>query len=308
MESVFMPFPSAIIPGMIQNIYYYGESKIFHLLFSAFPFQKYYMNQETDLRFLVIIGIAVMSLLFASFLLALIFNQRKKLKYQQSMERLREHQQNQLIESAVRSEEGERHRIAEMLHDEVGALLSSSRIFLVEMNTNNLSEDDKKDHAKVKEMIDESIQKVRTISHNLHSTILKEFGLNEAVRHFMKKITGGMVVNSTVDLDDEYQISNAETDLAVYRIVQELVNNLIKHAQPRLINITSSLRENQLQLQIQHNGEGLTQEQFEELRFKPAGLGLKNIQNRIILLKGNILFTQLSTGNYTIQLTIPVII
>jgi len=94
------------------------------------------MNQETDLRFLVIIGIAVMLLLFASFLLALIFNQRKKLKYQQSMERLREHQQNQLIESAVRSEEGERHRIAEMLHDEVGALLSSSRIFLVEMNTN----------------------------------------------------------------------------------------------------------------------------------------------------------------------------
>jgi signal transduction histidine kinase len=77
---------------------------------------------------------------------------------------------------------------AEMLHDEVGALLSFSRIFLVEMNTNNLSEDDKQDHAKVKEMIDESIQKVRTISHNLHSTILKEFGLNEAIRHFMKKI------------------------------------------------------------------------------------------------------------------------
>jgi signal transduction histidine kinase len=261
-----------------------------------------------DITFMITIGIAAMLLLAAGFLLLMMVNQRKKWLLQKQMSELKEHQQNQLIESAVRSEEGERHRIAEMLHDEVGALLSSSRIFLVEMNTNNLSEDDKQDHAKVKEMIDESIQKVRTISHNLHSTILKEFGLNEAIRHFMKKITGGTVVNSKVELDDEYQISNAETDLAVYRIIQELVNNLIKHAHPRLINITSSLSENQLQLQIQHNGQGLTQEQFEELRFKPAGLGLKNIQNRIILLKGKILFSRLDTGNFTIQLTIPVII
>ena len=93
------------------------------------------------------------------------------------MEQLREKQQNQLIEAAIRSEEGERHRIAELLHDEVGALLSSSRIFLVEMNTQNFTPTDIQDHSKVKSMIDESIQKVRTVSHNLHSTILKEFGL-----------------------------------------------------------------------------------------------------------------------------------
>src|SRR6188474_2822733 len=237
-----------------------------------------------DITLLITLGIASMLLLAAGFLLIMLVNQLKKWKLQKQMSQLKEHQQNQLIESAVRSEEGERHRIAEMLHDEVGALLSSSRIFLVEMNTNSLSEDDKQDHAKVKEMIDESIQKVRTISHNLHSTILKEFGLNEAIRHFMKKITGGTVVNSTVDLDEEYQISNAETDLAVYRIIQELVNNLIKHAHPRLINIRSSLSENQLQIYMQHNGQGLTQPEFEEFRFNPGGLGLKNIQNRIILL------------------------
>lgn len=261
-----------------------------------------------DITLLITLGIASMLLLAAGFLLIMVVNQRKKWQLQKQMSQLKEHQQNQLIESAVRSEEGERHRIAEMLHDEVGALLSSSRIFLVEMNTENLSADDKQDHAKVKEMIDESIQKVRTISHNLHSTILKEFGLNEAIRHFMKKLTGGTVVNSTVDLDDEYQMSNAEIDLAVYRIIQELVNNLIKHAHPKLINIKSTLTEKALKFTILHNGDGLTQEQFEELRFKPAGLGLKNIQNRIILLKGNILFTQLGTGNYTIQLAIPVII
>jgi len=261
-----------------------------------------------DISFLVTVSIAIMLLVVAGFLLAVMINQRKKWLLQKEMSGLKEHQQNQLIEAAVRSEEGERHRIAEMLHDEVGALLSSSRIFLVEMNTQNLTETDRQDHGKVKEMIDESIQKVRSISHNLHSTILKEFGLNEAIRHFMKKVAGGTAVNSTVELDEEYQLSNAETDLAVYRIIQELVNNLMKHAHSRLINIKSSLHENELKIQIHHNGDGLSQEQFEELRFKPAGLGLKNIQNRIILLKGNILFKKIDTENYTIQLSIPVLI
>ena len=261
-----------------------------------------------DITLLITLGIASMLLLAAGFLLIMVVNQRKKWQLQKQMSRLREHQQNQLIESAVRSEEGERHRIAEMLHDEVGALLSSSRIFLVEMNTKNLSETDRQDHGKVKEMIDESIQKVRSISHNLHSTILKEFGLNEAIRHFMKKVAGGTTLNSVVELDEEYQISNAETDLAVYRIIQELVNNLIKHAHPRLINIRSYLSENQLQIYIQHNGQGLTQPEFEKFRFNPGGLGLKNIQNRIILLKGNILFSKLDNGEHVIQLSIPIII
>ena len=267
------------------------------------------MNEGgNDISFLVTVSIAIMLLIVAGFLLAVMMNQRKKWLLQRQMGRLKESQQNQLIEAAVRSEEGERHRIAEMLHDEVGALLSSSRIFLVEMNTQHLSQTDKEDHGKVKEMIDESIQKVRSISHNLHSTILKEFGLNEAIRHFMKKVAGGTTLNSVVELDEEYQISTAETDLAVYRIIQELVNNLIKHAHPRLIRVRSALTENQLQIYIQHNGEGLTQPQFEEFRFNPGGLGLKNIQNRIILLKGNILFSKLDNGEYMIQLSIPIII
>ena len=246
-----------------------------------------------------------MLLLVMSLLLIFTINQRKKLKYRIDMEQLREKQQNQLIEAAIRSEEGERHRIAELLHDEVGALLSSSRIFLVEMNTQNFTPTDKTDHSKVKSMIDESIQKVRSISHNLHSTILKEFGLNEAIRNFMSKVADGPGLRSDVELDDEHRLSNPETELAVYRIVQELTNNLLKHAHPDLIEVTSQLKKDTITFCVTHNGNGLTQQQFEELRYKPSGLGLKNIQNRIILLKGDILFTRKDSGKYAIELTIP---
>src|SRR5688572_13283083 len=188
------------------------------------------MPQTTDLRYLVIIGISVMLLLFTSFLVAVILNQRKKLKYQRSMEKLREQQQNQLIEAAVRSEESERHRIAETLHDEVGAILSSAKLHLLGIKSEGLDERDQKLHEKGRELLNDVIQKVRGISHNLHSNILKEFGLNEAVRHFIRKVTQGTIITATTALDDNYITVNPENDISIYRVIQELVNNILKYA------------------------------------------------------------------------------
>ena len=258
-----------------------------------------------NIKYLVIIGISVMLLLFTSFLVAVILNQRKKLKYQRDMEKLREQQQNQLIEAAVRSEELERHRIAETLHDEVGAILSSAKLHLLGIKSEVLDERDQKLHEKGRELLNEVIQKVRGISHNLHSNILKEFGLNEAIRHFVKKVTQGTMIQATTALDDNYQTENAENDISIYRMVQELMNNILKYANATEFLISSTLESNELNLVLFHNGDGLTQEQFEELRFRKEGLGLKNIQNRIILLKGTIHFTKGGEG-YRINIHVPV--
>jgi len=263
------------------------------------------MGNETDIRYLVVIGIAVMLLLFTSFLVAVIFNQRKKLKYRVAMERLREQQQNQLIEAAVRSEELERHRIAETLHDEVGAILSSAKLHLLGIKSEILDEKDQKLHEKGRELLNDVIQKVRGISHNLHSNILKEFGLNEAIRHFIRKVTQGTVIHATTALDDRYQTLNAENDISMYRVVQELINNILKYANASEFLVSSVLHDRELDLVVFHNGSGLTQEQFEELRFQKEGLGLKNIQNRIILLKGTIHFTSGDEG-YRINIHVPV--
>ncbi|HEY5969471.1 MAG TPA: ATP-binding protein [Chitinophagaceae bacterium] len=221
------------------------------------------------------------------------------------MGKLKEQQQNQLIEAAIRSEETERHRIAETLHDEVGAILSSVRLHFSNINAVQLDEKGKALHEKSKMLLDEGIQKVRTISHNLHSTLLKEFGLNEAIRNFLNKTVQGTLVKVEADLDNNYLIQNAETDLGVYRIIQELINNILKHAHANFINIKSEMKNEELELTLHFNGTGLSQEEFKELRFMPEGLGLKNIQNRIILLKGKIFFEKNKKDNRII-LTIPV--
>src|SRR6266513_1520999 len=260
---------------------------------------------SNDLTFLVIFGIAVMLLLMVSVLLAVLFNQRKKNQHRLAIEKLREQQQNQLIEAAVRSEEIERHRIAETLHDEVGAILSSAKLHLLGIKENILDEKDKRLYEKGRELLNYVIQKVRGISHNLHSNILKEFGLNEAIGHFIRKVTEGTLINATTVLDDNYKTENPDNDISIYRMVQELINNILKYTGATELIVSSTLNDHELNLAIFHNGQGLSQEQFEELRYQKEGLGLKNIQNRVILLKGNIRFTHGSEG-YRINIHVPV--
>lgn len=257
-----------------------------------------------DVRFLVIISITISLLLLSSFLIAFISNQKKKLQHQKDLQFLREQQQNQLIEAAVRSEELERHRIAEALHDEVGAILSSTKLHLQGIKPATLNEKDLRLYERSKELLDEGIQKVRGISHNLHSNILKEFGLNEAIRHFIRKIVKSDLLNATCELDDAYQTQNPENDISIYRMVQELVNNIIKHSGATALHIASGYTVSALTISITHNGRGLSQERFEELRYSKDGLGLKNIQNRVILLKGTIYFLARQDENQ-IHIAIP---
>lgn len=263
------------------------------------------MNSTTDIRLLVIIGIVVMVLLFVGILGAVILNHRKKLKYQQDVQKMREQQQNQLIEAAIKSEESERHRIAETLHDEVGAILSSAKLHLLGIKNETLDEKDKKLHEKGGGLLNDVILKVRGISHNLHSNILKEFGLNEAIRHFIKQVTGGAVIEATTDLDDRYTTTHQEQDISLYRMIQELINNILKHSNASTLKVSSLLKDDHLEVELLHDGTGLTQERFEELSFQKEGLGLKNIRNRVLLLKGSIHFFKDGDG-YRVRINVPI--
>ena len=253
--------------------------------------------------FLFVIASVVMILLFGSFFKVLILSQQKKINYQQGLQQLREEQQNQLIESAIRSEEEERLRIAEQLHDEIGAILSAAKLHIAGIKSESLPPKEAVLYNTTKELLDEAIQKVRAISHNLHSSILTNFGLNEAIKHFVNT-TCSHIIQTDINLDESFTVNDSAGDISTLRLVQELVQNILKHAAPGYLNINSKFANDQLVIQIIHDGEGLSQHEFEELRYKTHGLGLRNIQNRLILLKGTIYFEKDKTSS-TILLTIP---
>lgn len=259
---------------------------------------------SNNIRLLLVVGIAAMLMLFISLLLIFIFTQRKKLQYQKSLRALQDEQKNQLIEAAVRSEEIERHRIAEELHDEVGTYLSSAKLHFHSIKIEDYDKSSHYLHEKGKELLDQAIKKVRGISHSLHSSILQEFGLSEAIEHFAGSISHESLIQMTTDLDTSYHKEAIPNDISIYRILQEFINNIIKHAHASKVHIKSVYLNKALTLTISHNGDGLTQERFEELQFSKEGLGLKNIQNRVILLKGNLKFYYNNDGYY-IDIYVP---
>ncbi len=263
----------------------------------------YLLNINIDsIEVFIMVGVVVMLLFFISLLLAYNISQRKIFKHHQQIIQLHQNQQNQLIEAAVKSEEGERHRIAEQLHDEVGAILSASRLYLTNIHSENLPGGEKQLHDKAVELIDEAIGCVRNISHNMHSAILKQMGLNEGIKNFVQKISSGKLT-ATLKLDESFAGDN-ESNISIYRILQELMNNIIKHTTATQVNIKSQQEEDKINFIITHDGNGISQQEFESLSFAANGLGLKNIQNRIILLKGSINFMSAEDENKII-LSIP---
>jgi signal transduction histidine kinase len=127
---------------------------------------------------------------------------------------------------------------------------------------------------------------------------LKNFGLEAALKDLFEKINGSGVVNASARFHDNRQRLNDEQELLVFRVVQELVTNIIKHSKAGFIHLTQNAQENNAYFRLHHDGKGILQEDFERMEYNSTGLGLKNIQSRIRVLKGTIFFEIDSTHTY----------
>jgi signal transduction histidine kinase len=98
-----------------------------------------------------------------------------------------------------------------------------------------------------------------------------------------------------------------EQELLIFRVIQELVNNILKHSNASFIHITQNYNDDKFYIRIHHDGRGITQSDFDKLNKSAMGLGLKNIQSRIRVLQGNINFEKdMSQTYFKVTLEIPV--
>jgi len=197
-------------------------------------------------------------------------------------EKLKELKRNeeQLIKanqkSLINGEEGERTRISKELHDGIGPLLTSLRMYIQHIH---IDEDEK---SKLKSMLDETIKEVRRISNNLMPSVLIDFGVGEALRNLvaqMQSYTSKNIkyVNSVKTSD---QIPH-DVNVAVYRIAQESLHNAIKHSGATEIRMSVSSFKDFINFFISDNGRG-----FDE-HLRHNGSGLRNMKERVHLLNGD---------------------
>jgi len=236
----------------------------------------------------------------------IVFHQRRVIRYQMQLQKMEEEQQKILLNASIRWQEEERQRIAADLHDDAGPLLATARLYL---NENLFKQDINTQLQSIynaKQIIDDTIQLIRNISHSLMPPTLKNFGLESAINDLFQKISGTGSINASCRFHDYRQRLKPEQELLIFRVVQELVNNILKHSNSSFIHLTQNYNEDKFYLRLHHDGRGITQQDFEKMNKSSLGLGLKNIQSRMKVLHGSINFEKdLSQTYYKVTMEVP---
>jgi signal transduction histidine kinase len=186
------------------------------------------------------------------------------------------------MQSVLVGQESERQRIAQDLHDSVGGLLAAIKIHLEGLSAkkSNLAGDE--GFVKVKNLLDDTVAETRHIARNMQPSALLEFGLVTAVRDLTGRVRSEGPPAITFQHFGDFSALDQTTALYCYRIVQELLQNSLKHAQAKEILVQLTQTENQLALLVEDDGVGFDQEKVQK------GMGTDNIAHRVHFLKGEL--------------------
>src|SRR6185503_20527739 len=260
----------------------------------------------TTVSLVLFFGTIGMLTLAIGLIVFIIFHQRKVIRYQLQLQKMEQDQQKMLLNASIRLQEKERQRIAADLHDDAGPLLATARLYLNENLVNLDKTTQLQSIYNAKQIIDDTIQLIRNISHSLMPPTLKNFGLESAVNDLFQKISGSGTINASSRFHDYSERLKPEKELVVFRIIQELINNILKHSNSSFIHLTENVHGDKFYLRIHHDGRGIVQSDFEKLTKSIIGLGLKNISSRMRVVHGSINFEKdISQTYYKITLELP---
>src|SRR5436189_2561609 len=260
----------------------------------------------SGVSFVLFIGTIGMLVLTIGLILFIIFHQRRVSRYQQTLQKMEQEQQKILLTASIKLQEEERQRLAADLHDDAGPLLATARLYLNENLVNLDKTAQLQSIYNAKQIIDDTIQLIRNISHSLMPPTLKNFGLESAVNDLFQKISSSGSMNASCRFHDYRDRMHPEQELIIFRVIQELVNNILKHSNASFIHLTQNLSGDKLYIRMHHDGRGITQADFDKLNKSNVGLGLKNIQSRLKLLHGRIYFEKdISQTYYKVTIEIP---
>jgi two-component system NarL family sensor kinase len=222
----------------------------------------------------------------------------KNIQYRQQkkIEQEKNHQQELAARALFEGEQNERIRIARDLHDGVGQMLSLLKMNLSTMDTGSPV------LQKTMALTDKTIEEVRNVSHNLIPEELN-FGIYPALINLAEKVNASGDTKMNIDIPEQLQSLQFEkqNELSIYRIVQEVINNMIRHAGASLINLSVSSLTDQIIISVKDNGRGLHLEDIEQSK----GIGWKNINARVHMLEGKISVQSEKLSGTQIEIILP---
>jgi two-component system NarL family sensor kinase len=266
---------------------------------------------ETQRLFLGALAVGFFALLLAGFFILRYYRhslQTSKVITQQNEEinrrkinELEDKMKIETMQSMLEGQESERHRVAHDLHDSVGGLLAAAKLQLenLAIKSPHPTRDDK-DLLKIKALLDETIVETRQIARNLQPGTLLKFGLVKALQDLIQHVKGKGAPEISFQHFGDLSSLPQDTALHCYRILQELLQNALKHAKANEIMVQITSTDQQLAILVEDDGQGFDPQTVQK------GMGTGNVQQRVQFLKGDMSVETAPGEGASTLITIPV--
>jgi signal transduction histidine kinase len=226
---------------------------------------------QTKIFSAILVAASILGIIVIYFIITIVRNQRRHLKLQQA---------NLLVE--ITTLENERKRIVSDLHDELGPLLSVVKFQVSSLETEQ--PEDLELIEKANENLDTILDRIRGICNELMPQVLIRKGLISALREYIHEVDIRSKISVDFSHDENIRIPD-KAEIHLYRIIQEIINNALKHSNANTIIIHMSLKSDKLVTTISDDGKGFDSEAIGK---ESRGFGLKNILSRVNILKGDL--------------------
>gem|GEM_PF-1344358 len=223
---------------------------------------------------------------------------RREEQKQEELMNMKLQQQREVLNAIILTQEQERERIGESLHNGLAQLLYGVQTRLQVLKVRD--EENEKQLRTILSIVSDAINDARRITFELVPVVLKDYGIEVALKELIRKVTKEML-HVTLKLSGINTLPE-KLEFAIYRIVQELLNNIVKHAAATEAAFTISRQKNQITITVSDNGIGFDEHELQQVG---NGMGLKNIRNRVKLLKGGFSITSPARGGTVITITLP---
>lgn len=259
-------------------------------------------NSQVDVSLWpILIGIIGMLILAIAIIVFFILYQKRLFAQKDKLQALETAYQKDLLQASIQAQENERKRVATDLHDGIGSLLSAIRLYVTQFSKSKNTGISHELIQETTEMVDSAIDQARKIAHNLLPSTLERFGAVHAIEDLCKRIQSMSELTIKLEYENLPEFSK-EQDLAIYRIVQELLSNTLKHAAATNVNIRFHRMPSQLSIFYADNGKNF---HFSGQNKDIQGLGLKSIASRAQLIGAELNIQPTLKKGFSMQLSLP---
>lgn len=262
------------------------------------------MWKDGEIGLFVVVAIAISFLLIGFIIVYSVSYYKRQIKYSIEQEKMRQDFRQELLHTQIEIQEQTLKTISQEIHDNIGQTLSLAKLNLA-------LEEEEQAGTNIKivsshQLVSKAIQDLRDLSRSLNTDYVAEMGLIRSIEYELEMISKTGIMKTSLQVEGLQRRMEGQKELILFRIVQESLNNIIKHAGASILTVAANYQPHELQIVIEDNGKGVDLSPLNENDNPGFGLGIRNMHNRARLIGAEFSMNSIIGRGTTVTIKLPV--